>query len=41
MFKGFQKRLQTDVKKIVDDRIAASNARLGEDVKVRALLLRI
>ncbi|URE29642.1 Actin [Musa troglodytarum] len=33
MFKGFQKRLQTDLKKIVDDRIAASNARLGGNVK--------
>lgn len=32
MFKGFQKRLQTDLKKIVDDRIAESNARLGGDV---------
>ncbi|XP_074557548.1 actin-related protein 3-like [Curcuma longa] len=33
MFKGFQKRLQKDLKKIVDDRIATSNARLGVDVK--------
>ncbi|XP_074580582.1 actin-related protein 3-like isoform X1 [Curcuma longa] len=32
MFKGFQKRLQKDLKKIVDDRIATSNARLGADV---------
>lgn len=40
MFKGFQKRLQTDLKKIVDDRIAASNARLGGDVIVSVVLLR-
>ncbi|XP_042453204.1 actin-related protein 3-like isoform X2 [Zingiber officinale] len=33
MFKGFQKRLQKDLKKIVDDRITTSNARLGVDVK--------
>ncbi|XP_073002845.1 actin-related protein 3-like isoform X2 [Typha latifolia] len=33
MFKDFHKRLQNDVKKIVDDRIAASTARLGLDVK--------
>ncbi|OAY65340.1 actin-related protein 3-like [Ananas comosus] len=33
MFKDFHKRLQKDVKKIVDDRIAASSARLGLDVK--------
>ncbi|CAL9152837.1 actin-related protein 3-like [Musa acuminata AAA Group] len=32
MFKGLQRRLQMDLKKIVDDRIAESNARLGGDV---------
>lgn len=39
MFKDFHKRLQKDVKKIVDDRIAASSARLGLDVKVSIELL--
>lgn len=40
MFKGLQKRLQMDLKKIVDDRIAESNARLGGDVIVSVVLLR-
>lgn len=34
MIKDFQKRLQRDVKKIVDARMDASVARHGEDVKV-------
>ncbi|XP_008799925.1 actin-related protein 3-like [Phoenix dactylifera] len=33
MFKDFHKRLQRDLKKIVDDRIDASNARHGMDIK--------
>lgn len=40
MFKGLQRRLQMDLKKIVDDRIAESNARLGGDVIVSVVLLR-
>lgn len=34
MFKDFHRRLQRDIKKIVDARAAASNARLGTEVKV-------
>lgn len=34
MFKDFHRRLQRDLKKIVDDRILASDARLGGNVKV-------
>ncbi|CAN4112890.1 unnamed protein product [Withania somnifera] len=35
MFKDFHRRLQRDLKKIVDDRILASNARLGGNVKAQ------
>jgi actin-related protein len=34
MFKDFHKRLQTDIKKIVDDRVAATNARHRVEVRV-------
>lgn len=34
MFKDFHRRLQRDLKKIVDDRVPASDARLGGNVKV-------
>jgi hypothetical protein len=34
MFKDFHRRLQRDLKKIVDVRVRASNARLGGDAKV-------
>ncbi|NP_001147653.2 Actin-related protein 3 [Zea mays] len=33
MFKDFHKRLQTDIKKIVDDRVAATNARHRVEVR--------
>ncbi|KAK4429738.1 Actin-related protein 3 [Sesamum alatum] len=35
MFKGFHKRLQRDLKKIIDARVVASEARLGGDVKAK------
>lgn len=35
MFKDFHRRLQRDLKKIVDTRVRAASARLGPDVKVR------
>jgi actin-related protein 3 len=35
MFKDFHRRLQRDLKKIVDARVLASNARLGGDAKVQ------
>jgi len=38
MFKDFHKRLQNDIKKIVDDRVAAINARHRVEVKVSAEL---
>jgi actin-related protein 3 len=34
MFKDFHKRLQNDIKKIVDERVAATNARHRVVVKV-------
>lgn len=34
MFKDFHRRLQRDLKKIVDARMTASDARHGGDVKV-------
>lgn len=34
MFKDFHRRLQRDIKKIVDARVLASDARLGGNVKV-------
>ena len=39
MFKDFHRRLQRDLKKIVDVRVRASNARLGGDAKVRTSLI--
>ena len=38
MFKDFHKRLRNDIKKIVDDRVAATNARHRVEVKVSAEL---
>jgi actin-related protein 3 len=38
MFKDFHKRLQSDIKKIVDERVAATNARHGVEVRVSAEL---
>jgi actin-related protein 3 len=35
MFKDFHRRLQRDLKKIVDARVLASEARFGGEVKVR------
>lgn len=35
MFKDFHRRLQRDLKKIVDARVLASEARLGGEIKVR------
>ncbi|XP_031477196.1 actin-related protein 3 isoform X2 [Nymphaea colorata] len=37
MFKDFHRRLQRDIKKIVDARVTASNARLGTEVKSQPL----
>jgi actin-related protein 3 len=37
MFKDFHRRLQRDLKKIVDVRVRASNARLDGDAKVQTL----
>lgn len=34
MFKDFHRRLQRDLKKIVDARVVASEARLGGEIKV-------
>jgi actin-related protein 3 len=34
MFKDFHKRLQNDIKKIVDERVAATNARHRVEVRV-------
>lgn len=34
MFKDFHRRLQRDIKKIVDARVFASEARLGGEIKV-------
>ena len=41
MFKDFHRRLQRDLKKIVDARVLASDARLGGEVKVRILVLNL
>lgn len=38
MFKDFNRRLQRDLKKIVDTRVLASDARLGGEGKVGVLL---
>ena len=38
MFKDFHRRLQRDLKKIVDARILASEARLGGEIKVRIVM---
>lgn len=35
MFKDFHRRLQRDIKKIVDARLHASEARVGGELKVR------
>lgn len=37
MFKDFHRRLQRDLKKIVDARVVASEARLGGEIKVSIL----
>lgn len=37
MFKDFHRRLQRDLKKIVDARVLVSDARLGGEVKVSLL----
>ena len=39
MFKDFHKRLQNNIKKIVDDRVAATNARHRVEVKVSTTML--
>lgn len=39
MFKDFHRRLQRDIKKIVDARVLASDARLGGNVKVSICVL--
>ena len=41
MFKDFHRRLQRDLKKIVDARVLASDARHGGEVKVRILVLNL
>ena len=38
MFKDFGRRLQRDLKKIVDTRVLASEARLGGEIKVSILV---
>jgi actin-related protein 3 len=38
MFKDFHRRLQRDLKKIVDTRVRAASARLGPDAKVSLFL---
>jgi actin-related protein 3 len=35
MFKDFHRRLQRDIKKIVDTRVLAAEARLNGEIKVR------
>jgi hypothetical protein len=37
MFKDFGRRLQRDLKKIVDARVLANNARTGGEITVRKL----
>lgn len=37
MFKDFNKRLQRDLKKIVDTRVLLSEARLNGEIKVRVI----
>jgi len=37
MFKDFHKRLQRDLKKIVDNRVLLSEARLNGEIKVRVI----
>lgn len=39
MFKDFHRRLQRDIKKIVDARVLASEVRLGGEMKVRKSLI--
>jgi hypothetical protein len=39
MFKDFHRRLQRDLKKIVDARVHSSNARVSGDAKVQSYLL--
>lgn len=39
MFKDFHKRLQNDIKKIVDERVAATNARHHVEVKVSTTMI--
>lgn len=39
MFKDFHRRLQRDIKKIVDARLLASEARVGGELKVSFLFL--
>jgi hypothetical protein len=38
MFKDFHRRLQRDLKKIVDARVRSSNARISGDAKVQSFL---
>lgn len=38
MFKDFHRRLQRDLKKIVDARVLASDARLGGEIKVNQFI---
>lgn len=38
MFKDFNRRLQRDLKKIVDARVLASDARLGGEIKVNQFI---
>lgn len=39
MFKDFHKRLQNNIKKVVDERVAATNARHRVEVKVSTMML--
>ena len=39
MFKDFHKRLQNNIKKIVDERVAETNARHRVEVKVSTTML--
>lgn len=39
MFKDFNRRLQRDLKKIVDARVLASDARLGGELKVLIFII--
>ena len=41
MFKDFHRRLQRDLKKIVDARVLASEARLGGEIKVKFLIVNL